>query len=176
MPFTSGFSKEIYNVRGSGWRSSTWNWGYCVGTGHECALICRHKYSDINVRMKLIDLLWNPVDDATGKRDPNFEEVKLILGLTWQNARRDGSDGGAGGYGDVLKMMADAERYETDNEILNAKIFAKDLLSRIHLIYTIDMEKITNSLKEECGDDYDLLRRKLSSMVLSAMGFVEKGL
>ena len=35
-------------------------------------------------------------------RQPPFEEVKLVLGLAWQNGRWDGSDGGRGGYGDIL--------------------------------------------------------------------------
>ena len=59
--------------------------------------------------------------------DPSFEEVKLILGLTIQRARWDGSDGATrnnnGGYREVLDHMAKAKRYESSNEELNAKYF-----------------------------------------------------
>ena len=90
--------KEIYNIPGSGWKSPTWNWGYAVGTGHDCAMICRKKYDSFQKRKDLILSLLEPTtpldtkshhddgndvgDDDTSIRDPPFEEVKLILGLT----------------------------------------------------------------------------------------------
>lgn len=174
MASVNSFSKEIYNVRGSGWTSPDWRWGYSVGTGHVCAMICREKYSQQKSRSDLIQQLWDPIKDADGRRQPCFEEVKLILGLAWQNARWDGSDGGPGGYGDILAMMADAKRYETEDDIANAKLFSDDMLSRVHLISS-DLEKL-KGIRDLCGSDYDLLRRKCSAHVLSEIGFIEKGL
>jgi hypothetical protein len=133
--------KEIYNIPGSGWTSPTWNWGYANGTGHDCALLCRRKFSTKQQRQELIQELLHPaaisssnVEEADSMRSPPFEEVKLILGLTIQRARWDGTDGGSEGYSEVLGMMANAERYESNDEELNSKLFVKDMVDRFHLI------------------------------------------
>lgn len=176
MVSVKSFSKEIYNVRGSGWSSPEWRWGYSVGTGHDCAMICRQKYSKQKSRSDLIKQLWDSVKCVDGQRQPCFEEVKLILGLAFQNARWDGSDGGPGGYADILTMMADAKRYETEDDVANAKIFSDDMLSRVHLISPEESLEKLKGIRDFCGDDYDLLRRKCSAYVLSEIGFIEKGL
>ena len=67
--------KTIYGVPNSGWTSPEWNWGYAVGTGHDCAAICRQKYASSDERSKLIeDLLAAGAGDET-----DLEEVKLVL-------------------------------------------------------------------------------------------------
>jgi len=183
---SSGNLKEIYNIPGSGWKGKAWNWGYGQGTGHDCALICRKRWASRADRKKLVDTLLNPksvegsvdVDAANALRDPPFEEVKLILGLAWQNGRWNGSDGGVGGYGDVLATMADARKYETDDEEVNSRLLTKDMMNRFHLISSKDssaMEEM-NQIESMCGSDVDMMRRKCSALVLSEMGFVETGL
>lgn len=195
-------SVEIYNIPGSGWTSSSWNWGYANGTGHDCALICRRKFSTKQKRKELIRDLIHPVcinsnsDTGNGREDgdtircPPFEEVKLILGLTIQRGKWDGTDGGRnGGYSEVLQYMAQAERYESNDEELNSRLFVKDLSDRFHLIAgntfeegdsesenenvpTENMQQIIN----QCSDDYDILRRKITGLVLQKMGFIEIGM
>ena len=208
--------KEIYNIPGSGWKSPTWNWGYAVGTGHDCAMICRKKYDSFQKRKDLILSLLEPTtpldtkshhddgndvgDDDTSIRDPPFEEVKLILGLTIQRGRWDGTDGGrVGGYSEVLQLMAQAQRYESNDEELNAKLLVKDMSDRFHLIAgnMFDDDNISISImrdgftsssnsQSECQDmmqqiireyshDMDMVRRKCTGLVLLKMGFVTLG-
>ena len=207
---------EIYNIPGSGWKSPTWNWGYAVGTGHDCAMICRKKYDSFQKRKDLILSLLEPTtpldtkshhddgndvgDDDTSIRDPPFEEVKLILGLTIQRGRWDGTDGGrVGGYSEVLQLMAQAQRYESNDEELNAKLLVKDMSDRFHLIAgnMFDDDNISISImrdgftsssnsQSECQDmmqqiireyshDMDMVRRKCTGLVLLKMGFVTLG-
>jgi hypothetical protein len=100
---------ELYGIPNSGWTNPQWNWGYARGTGHDCAAICRTRYQTRASRETLVQqLLLNHEEPPT----TNIEEVKLVLALAWQKGRWDGSDGGRGGYGDVLAYMAQAERYE----------------------------------------------------------------
>ena len=156
-------------------------------------MVCRNKYNSPKERLDLIQSLYNPqtisnnadgdgdgddsIEVKDSKRDPPFEEVKLILGLAWQRGRWDGSDGGAGGYSQVLATMAQAERYETDDEELNSKLLVKDMMDRFHLICS-DGESLETmqQLETQCKNDIDLLRRKCSALVLSEMGFIENGL
>merc|ERR1719282_1135055 len=103
-------TKTIYGIEGSGWKSPDWNWGSARGTGHDCAAICRRRWSDPADRRKLVDSLLDPVEFKASRPESEvpFEEIKLILGLAWQRGRWDGSDGGPGGYGTVLEIMAEA--------------------------------------------------------------------
>lgn len=196
-------SKEIYDIPGSGWKSPEWNWGYAVGTGHDCALICRRKFSSVKARKELIQTLFQPkeisskdedngnrikVEDADVSRDPPFEEVKLILGLTIQRGRWDGTDGGRnGGYGEVLYTMAQAERYESNDEETNAKLFVQDMSEKFHLIATNEFEEDVDNgsslasaefmkkILNDHANDYDTMRRRCTALVLQKMGFVQLG-
>ena len=191
--------KEIYGIPGSGWTSSQWNWGSAMGTGHDCAMICRDRYSVKSARVKLITSLLNPpalngsndeeikaqqvsllVEDDISMRQPSFEEVKLILGLAWQNGRWDGSDGGIGGYGDVLRLMAKADKYEGGYDeqkcIECNNQFIQDVLSRFHLIAPADQVQNIKVALAPFNDDVDAKRRICSGMILKAMGFIDKGL
>mmetsp|Transcript_8204 Transcript_8204/g.10430 ORF Transcript_8204/g.10430 Transcript_8204/m.10430 type:complete len:239 (+) Transcript_8204:35-751(+) len=185
--------EEIYNVPGSGWTSPTWNWGYAVGTGHECAMICRNKYDSQNKRADLIHTLMNPkqvsvdvnsvdvnvdVEKANEIRIPPFEEVKLILGLTIQRGRWDGCDGGIGGYGEILNIMAQAKKYESDDEQSNSKLFIDDMVNRFNLIAFDNDDAIEEmmQIQENFTNDYDLMRRKCVGLVLREMKFIESGL
>ena len=120
-----------------------------------------------------------PPNDAALRKPENFEEVKLILGLAWQNGRWDGSDGGPGGYSEVLQHMAEAKRYEVGSEEECARRFVEDLQDRFELLDSIDV--VSSELREmrsilDDDSDLDYSRRKASGLVLEAMGFVDKGL
>ena len=151
-------------------------------------MICRDRWGTVENRVKLINMLWEPkevqakdgsnkidVDYADEIRDPPFEEVKLVLGLAWQKGRWLGSDGGRGGYGEVLQKMADC-KYETDNEEQNALLFVKDLKDRFGLIASSDALKKMESLDSlDYKNDVDLLRRKCTALVLDQMDFAQNG-
>jgi hypothetical protein len=138
----------------------------------------------------LIQSLLHPTTDAgtdmdTDSVDPPFEELKLILGLTIQRGRWDGTDGGAGGYGEVLTHMAQAKRYESDNDELNSQLFVQDMSSRFHLIagnQFVGDDTDENSLEMmkqiqiDCANDYDMMRRRCTGLVLQKMGFIELGM
>lgn len=166
-------SKTIYDVLNSGWASPQWKWGYAVGTGHDCAAICRQRYNSRQSRVSLIENLCNAPTIDIKKREPkNFEEVKLILALAWQQGRWDGSDGGRGGYGDVLATMADATRYESDDEEENSRRLVQDMTARFRLLgpskeQADSMEKVLEILE----NDVDAACRKCSGLVLEAMGW-----
>eukprot|EP00980_Cylindrotheca_fusiformis_P025750 scaffold14558_cov137-Cylindrotheca_fusiformis.AAC.15 len=170
-------SSTIYGIPNSGWSSPSWNWGSASGTGHDCAAICRQVYSTRSSRENLVqDLIsTNSSSESTSNNTPSFEEVTLILGLAFQNGRWDGSDGGKGGYGEVLSLMAAADRYETGSEEQRAKNFIQDLQARYHLLKPNPNDQ---SLMDQQLDEADLeaARRRCSGLVLRAMGFVEKGL
>ena len=154
----------------SGWSSPQWRWGYGVGTGHDCAMICRRQYSTVQSRKALIDALLNGAPDG-----PSFEEVKLVLGLAWQNGRWDGSDGGPGGYGEVLAIMAEARRYEDGTEEEVARNLVADMQARFELLDPTE-EEIAQMRCLTDLDDCDVARRRCAGLVLGAMGFIEKGL
>jgi hypothetical protein len=203
MMSSNSKEKEIYNIPGSGWKSPSWNWGYANGTGHDCALICRNKYNTRQSRQDLIQALLHPDASASASTSANlqsFEEVKLILGLTIQRGRWDGTDGGqnGGGYSEVLEQMANAKRYESNDEQLNAELFVQDMSERFHLIagnvfvpqnakhdddhdddasekaYNENMEMM-KEIQNDC-QDYDIMRRKCTALVLQKMGFIELGM
>jgi hypothetical protein len=171
-------SRTIYEVPNSGWASPKWNWGSAAGTGHDCAAICRQRYSSQQARAALVqELCKSPTIEIKNREPKNFEEVKLILGLAWQRGRWGGSDGGRGGYGDVLASMAGASRYESGDEKEDSRRLVKDMTERFQLLgpsneQTNEMEKVLGILE----DDADAARRTCCGIVLEAMGFVQNGL
>jgi hypothetical protein len=175
----SPHNKDIYGIPNAKWAAKReWNWGSAIGTGHDAAMICRNKYDSPAVREALVDALIAAPDTEVSDRKPtNFEEVKLILGLAWQRGRWDGSDGGRGGYGDVLAVMAQAERYESTSEEESSRHLVIDMKDRFHLLRPSedDLEEI-NNLVSYLKSDSDAARRKCSGLVLKAMDFIENGL
>lgn len=174
-------NKEIYGVPNSGWTSSSWNWGYANGTGHDCAAICRKQYATRQARANLVHQLQQTSNKSTprySKREPaNFEEVKLVLALAWQKGRWDGSDGGPGGYGEILQNMADAKRYELGSEDECARCLVQDMQARfVSLNPNQDQLAAMDSLWDEVEPDADAAQRRCSALVLEAMRFIENGL
>lgn len=169
MSSSSSVDKKIYGVPNSGWRSSQWNWGSAAGTGHDCAAICRRTYGTSETRQDLVSTL------LSGEVAVDFEEVKLIMALAWQKGRRDGSDGGTGGYGDVLQAMAQAKRYEEGSEEECARNLTQDMQSRFALLNPTKSE--TTAMEKLATDSKDALaaRNRCCGLVLQAMGFVENG-
>jgi hypothetical protein len=159
------YMKEIYGIPRSGWTSSAWNWGSAVGTGHDCAAICRRQFESRQSRASL-------VADLSKGKGPPFEEVKLVLALAWQRGRWDGSDGGVGGYGEVLNAMAQARRYEVGDEC--DRLLVQDMKERYHLLDPTDVDK--EAMLSLDGKDVDGARRRCSGLVLKSMGFIENGL
>jgi len=177
MAQPSSTTKEIYGIPGSGWSSPSWNWGYGVGTGHDCAAICRRKYGSKSSRGELLrQLLLGVVDDSSNNSDDvlNFEEVKLILGLAWQNGRWSGKDGGEGGYSEVLQRMADAQRYEVGPDC--EALFVKDMAERYHLLKpdVADAQEMKGCC--EADQNVQVSKLKCAGLVLKSMGFLEDGL
>ncbi|CAM9422627.1 unnamed protein product [Ectocarpus sp. 12 AP-2014] len=159
----------IYGVPNSGWKSPQWNWGSASGTGHDCAAICRRTYGTKEARQELVSSL------LSGGTGVDFEEVKLTMALAWQNGRWDGSDGGDGGYGDVLTMMAQAKRYEEGSEEERARKLVEDMRPRFaRLSPTKEQMAAMDGLT---ADSSDVLaaRNRCCGLVLQAMGFVENG-
>lgn len=168
--------KEIYGVKNSGWKSPQWNWGSAAGTGHDCAAICRRTYATKESRQELVSNLLEPAEDLEIRNPQNFEEVKLVLGLAWQNGRWDGSDGGSGGYGDVLQYMAEAKRYEDGPEDECSRRFVEDMHDRFDLLAdntSLELREMRAVLDDL--EDSDKARRRAAGLVLEAMGWVEKG-
>lgn len=161
----------------SGWTSTTWNWGSAAGTGHDCALICRRSYTTRKARSELVQNLLEPVEQTRSRVPQNFEEIKLVLALAWQNGRWNGSDGGPGGYGDILAAMADAVRYEVGSDEESSRLLVQDMQDRFALLEPADEEsKAMTSLWDDTEPDVDKARRRCCGLVLNAMGFVENGL
>ena len=165
--FSLNMSREIYGIPNSGWTSKEWHWGSAMGTGHDCALICRRQYDNRQSRAELVSSLLE------GKGPP-FEEVKLVLGLAWQRGRWDGSDGGRGGYGDVLSEMAKAKRYEVGSEC--DKLLVQDMKERYHLLNPTDTDKDAMMSILDGAEDIDATKRRCSGLVLKSMGFIDSGL
>lgn len=182
----------LYNIRNSGWKSPQWNWGSARGTGHDCAAICRSRWSNKDDRRKLVHSLLAPVEyhallhPSSSYGEVSFEEIKLILALAWQRGRWDGTDGGPTGYRSVLQTMADARRYENENEILSALHFIEDVSAKFHSISRNaeelhKMKDIATSVvhgkkKHASKEEIFMARRMCAGMVLDAMHFVDNGL
>jgi hypothetical protein len=181
----SASKKSIYGIAHSGWKSPKWNWGSAIGTGHDCAKICRQNSANRLLRQELISNLIN----AQGNEEDlpsDFEEVKLTLALAWQRGRWDGSDGGKGGYGDVLESLVMADRYENGPEPQWSKLWIRDLASRFHLLKpSADNASIMENLlhesslsnEDEYGNNFVVYRarRRCSGLVLLEMGFINNG-
>ena len=171
--FSAGMERDkgIYGVPKSGWKSHAWNWGSAVGTGHDCARICRQNYGTLEARKALVANLM-----ASAEIPADFEEVKLVLALAWQRGRWDGSDGGRGGYGDVLKYMAEAKRYEEGSEEECSVRLVQDMQARYDLLRpTTGQITAMQNLNGDCESDVFIARRRCAGLVLEAMGFVENG-
>jgi hypothetical protein len=169
-------SKIIYGVPNSGWTSLEWNWGSGQGTGHDCAAICRRQLSTQKARESFVQGLFAAPSTERNDREPtNFEEAKLVLALAWQNGRWDGSDGGRGGYEEVLAAMAQADRYEKGGEDECSRRLIKDMQARFPLLNPTDEELTAMEQLDLLEPDVDAARRRCSALVLRAMGFVEKG-
>ena len=184
-PSPTETNKEVYNIPNSGWKSKQWNWGYAQGTGHDCAAICRRRWDNRNERQKLVQSLLDPVEFKSTYPDSEvpFEEIKLILALAWQRGRWDGSDGGPGGYGEVLSLMAEARRYEDEDEVISALNFIEDISKRFETISRNAqelkrMKSIANDVRGKHAEKEEVFmdRREVAGMVLDAIDFVEKGL
>lgn len=181
--------KEIYGIHGSGWASPDWNWGYASGTGHDCAMICRNKWGTRQSRISLVENLLNPksvidhknIWESDSQRDPEFEEVKLILALAWQRGRWDGSDGGRNGYSKILSLMAKAYKYEPQGEGYEfeeacSRALVTDMKDAFHTIAQSKDEATKMTSIDIDSDDVDASRRKCAGLVLQNMGFIDKGL
>ncbi|KAL3917132.1 MAG: hypothetical protein SGARI_007790, partial [Bacillariaceae sp.] len=154
-----------------------WNWGYASGTGHDCAAICRRKYTTRKERSKLVQELVNaPGVSSFDRKPPNFEEVKLILALAWQRGRWDGTDGGKGGYSEVLTNMADARRYEDGDEEDCSRVLVQDMMDRFALLDPLVEDRVMMQNIFDLEPDIDAARRRCSGLVLKAAGFIENGL
>lgn len=125
-----------------------------------------------------MDNLLEPHDDPESREPKNFEEVRLVLGLIFQNGRRDGSDGGNGGYGDVLRYMAEAKRYEEGSEQESSLRFIEDMHDRFEFLADTTSSELREmrTLFDDATNDVDYARRKCSGLVLEQMSFVDKGL
>ena len=168
----------LYDVPNSSWTSAEWNWGYASGTGHDCAAICRRKFATRSSRAEFIRSLLDP----STPQPPSFEEVKLVLGLAVQRGRWDGSDGGPGGYGDVLAAMTSARRYETDGTEENRMVnFVEDMRHRFGLLNPSKEDAEMMKSLDGCNgdatiDELNAARRMCSGLVLMNMDFIDNGL
>ena len=170
----SATPKQIYGVAGSGWTSSDWNWGSPYGTGHDCAMICRRRYGTSQARADLVDALLDAGTSSGGQSSDNidFEEIKLVLALVWQKARRTGLEA----FGVVLDEMAKAERYENGDDEACSRIFVQDIQKRYMWLEPDVDDKVAMNLLWYETDDYKVARCRCSGLVLKSIGFVESGL
>ena len=147
--------------------------------GHDCAMICRNKWSNIQSRKELIQSLIRG-DEKIYDFDPEWlDELKLILGLCWQRGRRDGSDGGIGGYSEVLDNLSGCQ-YETfvpcDDGVASKRNFLNDMRTRFELIAkSQEYIGLVMDLSEE-EDDLDISVKICSGAVLDSMNFIEWGI
>ncbi|KAL7509751.1 hypothetical protein ACHAXN_008923 [Cyclotella atomus] len=174
--------RQLYNIKNSSWKSNEWNWGYARGTGHDCASICRRRWSDKADRKKLVDALLNPEAYHSKHKsyEVPFEEVKLILGLLWQRAGRSHA------FNEVLENMVDAKRYELDDEVLSALNFVTDVrdafpdvaLKKSHVDQMNAVAGEILHYHDHMVDRVEAfrIRRVCAGMVLEDMGFIENGI
>lgn len=165
--------KEIYGVANSGWNAPQFNWGSAMGTGHDCAAICREMYATSLARQRLVEDL---VVEGSGPK--NFEEVKLVLALAWQKGRSRGTVGGRDGYGVVLTNMAAAQRYEEGEDDECSRFLVQDMEERFSLLKPTneELELMATCITELETNNIDFARRRCAGLVLKAMGFIQDGL
>ena len=182
MTTTLSMSSDLYGIPNSKWTSPEWNWGYAVGTGHDCAAICRNRWSTKSKRTRLVESLITGQSNDEKDEDNmtiSVDEIKLVLALKIQRGRWDGSDGGNGGYGDVMNLMADARRYETEDNNDGNRQLLHDMKIRFPLLNPNkeDMSSMESLLEDgENDEDIEAKLLKCSGLVLKAMGFIENGI
>lgn len=124
-------------------------------------------------------LIADDVDALSNLLDgDSLDELKLILGLCWQRGRWDGTDGGRGGYGEVLYNMAEC-KYETwfacDDGTASKRELLSDMSERFHLI-TKSEDETASIMELGDNDNIDGSVRKCAGLVLNSMEFVTSGL
>jgi hypothetical protein len=161
--------RRVYGV--PSWTSDDWNWGSAVGDAHDCAVTCRRVMSRQELRQSFVDDLLTTTDCPE-----NFEEVKLVLALAWQTYQV---------YPTVLRHMAEAERYERGTDEACMRLFVHDMRDEFATLHpSAEQQQQMNAIVVENDDsaqpmsleDLERARRQCSGLVLSCMGFVEKGL
>ena len=87
---------------------------------------CREKFGTSSARHELVNSLVHA--DTDTQILYNFEDVKLVLALAWQRARKFDPDMEA--YGQVLDAMADL-RYENEKDgTAGDKLLVQDMQKR----------------------------------------------
>ena len=87
---------------------------------------CREKFGTSSARHELVNSLVHA--DTDTQILPNFEDVKLVLALAWQRARKFDPD--MESYGEVLDAMADL-RYENVKDGMEGdKLLVQDMQKR----------------------------------------------
>ena len=104
-----------------------------------------------------------------------FEEIKLILALMWQRARKE--DPSMEAYGQILDEMTKGKRYEegTDDEI-RSRLLVQDMQKRYMWLNPDVEDKIAMNMLWYETEDYDVARRRCSGLILKSMGFVDDGM
>jgi hypothetical protein len=154
--------QSLYGIPNSSWASSEWNWGYASGTAHDCAKICRRKYSSVQSRQQLLNSLMERSCPCT------YEEIKLILALQCQRQRQ---------LGDVIQNMVQATRYESnDDDVRGSQQLALDLQERFSKLQpnSEDMQQMI-ALSMEQKNREDTLQPCIA-LVLKSLNFIEIGM
>uniref|UniRef100_A0A7S0FP45 Uncharacterized protein n=1 Tax=Minutocellus polymorphus TaxID=265543 RepID=A0A7S0FP45_9STRA len=169
-------SGDIFGIEAS-WSSPDWNWGSPFGLGHDCALRCRQTFATEEQRRELVNSLVHA--DTDTQILSNFEDVKLVLALAWQRARKFDPD--LESFGQVLDAMADL-RYENGNDgeenMDGDRLLVQDLQKRYMWLKPEVDDKIQMNmlLYDHHDDDFDIVRRKAAGLVLKSMDFAVEGL
>ena len=116
-------------------------------------------------------LVQSLLDESSGDK-LNFEEVKLVLALTWQRLGRNHC------YGDVLQTMAQARRYEEGDDLECSKRLVQDMMDRFELLRPSqhDVDRMKTVVQELEANNVVRARKVCASLVLNNIGFVQNGL
>mmetsp|Transcript_14486 Transcript_14486/g.21362 ORF Transcript_14486/g.21362 Transcript_14486/m.21362 type:complete len:203 (-) Transcript_14486:1328-1936(-) len=176
LAFSVGATSQVFGIPSAGWTSPEWRWGEPSGMSHDCASQCRERFRTIEQREHLVDSLVNIDEDTAGTDDGilSFEEIKLVLALAWQKARKNGFEGEA--YGVILDQMTEAERYESGDDEATSRLFVQDVQKRFFWLEPEVEDKIAMTMLWYDTEDYDVARRRCGGLVLKAIGFIEDGL